>query len=185
MAIYPGFPATVRLQNHAVTVSSVREHSPNFGVTQPTFVQAGPLNLGLMKRQRERKPVGHMRGVLSENLDKELERAYPDSRNRPATFEERAGIPRETTRRILRALNGTNLDILEQVADALDIQTYKLLVPSERIARRFQPEDTTVIRRAPVFEDRPAVLHSNKQIEDAASARRSRRSGRVTKKANE
>jgi len=58
-------------------------------------------------------------------------------------------------------LNGEKsptLDTLEQIGDGLDMPTYKLLVPSERMARKFQSEEQP-INDSPAS---PQGLHSER-----------------------
>jgi hypothetical protein len=157
------------------------EYNPTFGVWQPTLLSDFALYLG-SSMSTGHKPPGQMRQVLADNLKRELERAFPGSPNLPESFQRRTGFPKETLRRLLNADKAPTLDTMEAIADRLSIQTYKLLVPSERMTRKFQPEETTIITQAPVFEDRPAVLHS-KDIEDAIALRRRRRAHKKRREA--
>lgn len=159
------------------------ESNTEFGITQSTLgLRVGPL-LDCMTRRGPRPP-GQMRLVLAENLKRELRERFPHAPDLSTAFSQFSNVPRTTVWRVLTGHMAPTLDTLEQIADALDIQTYRLLMPSERMAKKFTPEDTTVIQKSPVFDnsEEQRVLHSKRPEDRAIGIRRARIAGRAGKR---
>lgn len=158
----------------------------NFGRSQ-----APSVSLCCMKTQkrgeREKKiPRMQIRQDLARNLLLELARLYPQvetKTERILLLEKHRGFPHSTTARILNGEKSPLVDNLDELAECLGIPAYRLLLPAERPPERPSRDltDTTVIQRAPVFDEPPA-LHAGKRPEDRAiAARRSRMERRQRK----
>lgn len=132
-----------------------------------------------MKTRRDKVEARYqlMRRVLADNLQRALQR-HPIYRGEEKALAEATGIGKSTINRIVHGQTNLTLDNLTDLAAALGVRANELLEPFKEFPlpprpKEFRPEDTTIIQKAPVFEERP-VLHS-KQVEDAASQRRARR----------
>ena len=71
-----------------------------------------------------------MRTVMASNVAALMERHFKESRNRPKSLAEAAGVSTSTIQRVLSGEIGASLDNIEAIAAAFDLSVYQLLIPA-------------------------------------------------------
>lgn len=88
-----------------------------------------------MRKKKTPKIAGFMRNVLAANVDALMELRLPTYGDKISELARRAGMSRSSVQRIVRADLGASLDLIEQIAYALGVTTYQLLLPGLDAAR--------------------------------------------------
>lgn len=84
-------------------------------------------------KTKRRKIAGFMREIVAANLVSLVAKHYPLLPNvtqQQKALAEKAGVSHSTIQRIMEKKVGATIDNLEQIAVALDLSPYQLLVPS-------------------------------------------------------
>lgn len=109
---------------------------PLSGFGNPPLGSAVAYDCNPMKGKKKTPKVpGFMRHVVAENVRARMEVVLRGNPNKPKALSLRTGRPGEggqslsTIQRILAGTHGAGLDVLEAVADALDLSLYQLLIP--------------------------------------------------------
>ena len=85
--------------------------------------------------RKKKAPRAQIRQDLADNLSRELERLYPQIRTkteRLLRLEKERGFSHSTAARILNQEKSPVVDRLDELAEALGIPTYRLLLPAAR-----------------------------------------------------
>lgn len=92
------------------------------------------------------KTPGVMRAVLGANVRSLADHVFSASPDRIRELVRHSGVSRAQVYRILSGDTGATIDIIEQLALALDVQVYQLLVPN------LDPDNPQVIKGASAAE---------------------------------
>lgn len=107
---------------------------PNFGIIQPALGADAKISSRLMGRTPKiPKPKSIMRGVIAANVRALMDLKYRDiekKTNRVKKLAEEANIGHGSIQRILDGEVGASIDLIENLALALDVSVYQLVLPN-------------------------------------------------------
>jgi len=136
-----------------------------YGYLQPAVGSVWDLECKTMNgKPKGPKYVSHMRKPVGDNVRALMERAFEMSSNKPRELAKRAGVSLSTVQRVISGEIGPSLDILEQLATALDVSTYQLVLPN------LDAENPQVVTGASIAEKR---LYSRWRLANRENTERS------------
>lgn len=91
---------------------------------------------------KKRKPEGVSRQILAENVKALMSRQYRLSGDKPKDLARDAGTSLSTVQRVIGGKTSARTDTIDQLAEALGVLPYQLLIPS------LNPANPQVVRGA-------------------------------------
>lgn len=122
-----------------------------------------------MAETRAKKAPGRMREVLGRNLNGLMNKVFADSSNRPLSLSRKAGMSLSNIQRIVKGEQGASLEKIEDLAKALEVFPYQLLIPNldcdnPQVANGATPAEKHLYARMQSAKSTPA------HVSEAASA---------------
>jgi hypothetical protein len=135
-----------------------RNHRPIYGSTQHTLRPDEHISsFSMAKRGAKRGYVAvALRAAFAANLSHALALRFPDSKNRAQSLQDVAGIPKSNTNRWLSG-EPPRFDELQELADALRIRPYQLLMSGLDMGEREPPSKLRSHGRGPAPLLRPSI----------------------------
>lgn len=82
-----------------------------------------------MKKTRKQKVPTFTRQIVSDNVERLMQKKFSESPNKPKALAAAADTAFSSVQRALSGVSGISVDLLEQLASALDVLPYQLLIP--------------------------------------------------------